>query len=173
MSGKSILPPFQEGRNRCLLKWIFRRIRQGNRLVVGYILDAKILEHFEKSLAHMVKSHCSMVGITLLYEHMTIETPHLRDSKHTDTTKRTRRNIKHFALCNIGTQIALCVTLQPIESHLAGCNVALKRATGKVWLSPLFQKAVLNELIFNGTCAAHLAFGRVSTVEPMKVSVSL
>ena len=109
-----------------------------------------------------------MVGISLLYEHMTIETPHLRDSKHTDTTKRTCRNIKHFTLCNVGFQLAFCITLQTIEGHLAGCNVSFERATSKVWLATLFQKAVLNELIFNGTSAAHLAFGSVSTMESHK-----
>ena len=109
-----------------------------------------------------------MVGISLLYEHMTIETTHLWDSKHTDTTKRTRRNIKHFSLCNIGFQLALCITLQTIEGHLACCNVALERATGKVWLATLFQKAVLNELILNGTSAAHLTLWSVSTMESHK-----
>ena len=116
----------------------------------------------------MVKSHCTMVGISLLYEYMTIETTHLRNSKHTDATKRTRRNIKHFTLCNVGFQLAFCITLQTIESYLACCNVSFECTTSKVWLATLFQKTVLNELILNGTSAAHLTFGSVSTMESHK-----
>ena len=66
-----------------LSPWIFCRIRQRLRLVVGDVLDAEILEHLEESLADVREGNGSVVRIALLDEDVTIEAAHLWNSEDT------------------------------------------------------------------------------------------
>ena len=70
-----------------LCPWILCWVRQTLRLVVCYILDAKIFEYFEESLSYVRESYGSVVRIALLDEHVAIEPAHLTDAEDTDATE--------------------------------------------------------------------------------------
>ena len=106
-----------------------------------------------------------MMRISLLDEHVAIETTHLADGEDSDAAERACRHVEHLALSDIRAQIALRVTLQTIECDWAGSDVALQSATGEVGSAAVLEQTVLDELIFDGTGRTHLALRSVAAVE--------
>ena len=128
---------------------ILRGIRQVFRLVIGDILDAQEFEHLEQSLAVMSERNRTVVRVPFLNQYMTVEPAHLRNREHADSAKRTGLHRQDLALGDIGAQFPFAVTLQTIESDIAGGNVALQGASGKIRLRILgLQQTVLDQLIF-------------------------
>ena len=70
-----------------LSPWILCWVRQTLRLVVCYILDAKIFEYFKECFANMVECHSSVVRVALLHEHVTVEASHLWNSEDADAAE--------------------------------------------------------------------------------------
>ena len=93
----------------------------------------------------MAECNSSMMRIVLLNQNMTIESSHLRNCEDTDGTEGFGCYRKNLALCHISAELAVCGTLQTIESDVARCDISLEGS-----LSYLFRKGSChNELVFH------------------------
>ena len=114
----------------------------------------------------MTECNGTVVRISLLDEHVTIETSHLLDCEDCDTAEGTGRYVEDLALSDVGNKLAVAVALQTIEGDVACCDVALERSAGEIRIASFrLKKTVLDELVLDRTVAAHLAGRRVTAVE--------
>ena len=117
----------------------------------------------------MSKGHRTVVGEALLNEHMPVEPAHLVNGKHPDAAEACGCDRQNLALGNVGTEIALRVTLQTVERDIARGDVAFQRAAGEVGIGSFrLKETVLDELVLDRAVGAHLAAGRIAAVEAHK-----
>ena len=153
-------------RESVLAPRILGGVGQALGLVVGNIGDAEVFEHLKQCLAAVGKCHRTVVGVTLLDQHMAVETTHLGNGKDADAAKAAGGNGQHLTLRDVGAQSPLAVALEPIEGDLAGGDVALQRTAGEIRLTARrLQQTVLNELVLDAAATAHLAAWGVAAVE--------
>lgn len=64
-------------------KWVFGWIQHALRVVVADFLrsDTEVAEHLVQLLAEVTKGNSAMVREVLFYQHMAVESAHLRDGK--------------------------------------------------------------------------------------------
>ena len=154
-----------KARNRGSAPGVLGGVGQALGLVVGDVGDAEIFEDLEEGLAAVGEGHGAVVGVALLDEHMAVEAAHLGDGKDTDAAEGPGGHGEDLALGDVGAQAALAVALEAVEGDLAGGDVALQGAPGKVGLAAILQQAVLDELVLHGAAAAQLAAGGIAAVE--------
>ena len=93
----------------------------------------------------MTESNSSVMRIILLDQNMTVESSHFRNCEDTDGTEGFGCYRKNLALCHISAELAVCGTLQTIESDVARCDISLEGSLGY-----LFRKGSChNELVFH------------------------
>lgn len=97
----------------------------------------------------MAEGYSTMMRISLLNKHMAIETAHLRDSEDADAAEGTSCYRENFALCDIGTELAVSSALETVEGDVSGINVALQGATGNIRGVAVLQETILNELVLD------------------------
>ena len=73
----------------------------------------------------MRERHSTMMGVSLLYEYVTIETAHFRNRKHTNAAKGLRSHIQNLTLRNIRPQISIAVALESVEGNVTSSDIAL------------------------------------------------
>ena len=145
---------------------ILGRIRKGLRLIVSDVLDSEELEYFEECLSVVTECNSTVVRISLLDEHVTIEASHFLDGEDCDAAEGTGRNVEDLALSNVGNELAVAVALQTIEGDVACCDVAFERSAGEIRIASCgLKQTVLNELILDGAVCAHLAGRSISAME--------
>ncbi len=98
----------------------------------------------------MAEGHRAVVRKMLFNQHVAVEAAHLRDGEDADAAERARRHGQHLALRDIGLQPAVGRALQAVERDVPRGDVAFERAAGEIRLVPVFQQAVLDELVLDG-----------------------
>ena len=110
----AFLPPmfpnqFQYNMPYALHPWIFCRIPCAPRLIIADFLcgNTYVLKYFVQRLCMMSKCNRAMVRKALFYQHMTIKPTHFGNGKHSNWTKRPRRNRQYLSICNICAQLGV------------------------------------------------------------------
>ena len=108
-------------------------------MVICNVTNTEEFEHLEQRLAVMAKGHRSVVRIALFDQNMVVEAPHFGNGEQADAAEAARCDRKNLALCNIGTQRSVAVTLQAIEGNLGSRKIALQRAAREVGRAAILE----------------------------------
>ena len=114
--------------------------------------DTEVAEHLVQLLAEVTKGNGAMVREVLFYQHMAVESAHLRDGKDANRAEGAGCYRQHLALCDVSAQLIVGGALQAEEGDGTGDNVALEGALCDL----LRQRTRHNHLVF------HLAEGELS-----------
>ena len=94
----------------------------------------------------MSECYCAVMRIVFLYQYVTVESAHLRNSEDTDASEGTCCYRKNLALCDVSAQFCVRCALQTIEGDVSRNDISLEGT-----LCYFFRK---------GSCHDHLIFHR-------------
>ena len=74
----------------------------------------------------MSECYCAVMRIVFLYQYVTVESAHLRNSEDTDASEGTCCYRKNLALCDVSAQFCVRCALQTIEGDVSRNDISLE-----------------------------------------------